>query len=176
MFRVSAFLALGLSLALTGACNRAERADRDDDSPLEPAPTVLGDRNPVRPSPVTVEGCLTASGDRFVLTQLTHDAAAEPGASQPGTEAYRLVGMEDELRPHVGKRVRITGEAEPEQVVDVRQSSPPADANPAGTAGSPRTPQRPEAEVETTETARIEINDLQVRSVSATSEACVATR
>jgi len=84
--------------------------------------------------------------------------------------------MDHELRPHVGKRVRITGEFEPEEVVDVRQSSPPGGANqPAGTAGSPRTPQRPEAEVETTETARIEINDLQVRSVAATSEPCVAT-
>jgi hypothetical protein len=170
MFRVSTFfLALGLSMVLAASCNRADR----DESPVESEPTVLGDRNPVRPTPMTVEGCLTASGDRFVLTRLKAEEAA-PSSAGTGTEAYRLVGREDELRPHVGKRVRIVGEAEPEQVVDVRQSSPAAEPSqpvgrnqPAGTSG-------PEAQVGTTETARIEINDLQVRSVTATTEPCVA--
>ena len=125
-----------------------------------------------------------------MLTQLKAEATTGAEPTQPdrdavpsagsGTEAYRLVGMHDELRPHVGKRVRITGETEPEQVVDVRQSTPPAATSPpAGAAHSGRTDQPagttgPEAQVGTTETARIEINDLQVRSVSARSEPCAA--
>lgn len=158
--------AVALPVALAASCNRADR----DESPVESTPTVYGDRNEVRPSPIAVEGCLTASGDRFVLTQLKPDETSQPGAT--GTESYRLVGMGDELRPHVGKRVRITGESEPEQVVDVRQSTPLVGAPQAGRADHPAGTTGPEAQVGTTATTRIEINDLQVRSITATTEPC----
>ena len=166
MKRSAFWCAVGLCVAVS-ACNRPS----SNESALEAEPTVLGDKDIVPPRPITVEGCLTAAGDRLVLTELKSEDANSDSAA-PTTESYRLVGMEENLRPHVGKRVRITGESEPEQVVDVRESTPPAPAagqQPAGTAGS-------EPQVETTETTRIEVNDLQVRSVSPTSESCTATR
>jgi hypothetical protein len=168
MHRLSALLAVGLSFLLATACNRADR----DESPVESEPQVRGNEGLVRPSPITVEGCLTASGDRLVLTQLKPEQELESA-----TETYRLVGMEEELRPHVGRLVRITGEAQPEQVVDVRQSSPPPARTdqPVGTSGRPD-PSAGDAQVGTTTTARIEISDLQVRSVSAREEPCTATR
>lgn len=163
MKRSAIWCAAGLCVAVT-ACNRPD----SNEPPLEAEPTVLGDRDIAPPRPVIVEGCLTASGDRLVLTELKSDDSAG-GSTAAATESYRLVGMEENLRPHVGKRVRVTGEAEPEQVVDVRQSTPPAPATgqPAGTTGS-------EPQVETTETTRIEISDLQVRSVSPSTESCTA--
>lgn len=144
---------------------------------------MYGDENTlVRPRPISVEGCLTASGDRFVLTQLGSDAQNAPASRQPTeppveppnptTETYRLVGMDNELRPLVGQRVRITGEAEPEQVVDLRSSAPPGPPAPADRQATGTTGRHPQ--VGTIETAHIEINDLQVRSVSATGERCIA--
>lgn len=86
------------------------------------------------PRPVTIieDGCLTASGLQFVLTDLER---AEPHPSlqhqralgtrpRPTTEAYMLVGADEKLTTMVGKRVRVVGEADPAQVAEIHQISP----------------------------------------------------
>jgi hypothetical protein len=151
---------------------------------LEVPPTVYGDENLVPPRLVIVQGCLTASGDRFVLTALEPGVRGPIAArrygkrlwakDKPTTEAYRLVGADDSLRPLVAQRVAIIGESEPEQVVDVRESSPgverqipfdPQTPQPVGTSGL-------EPRVSMIQTTRIEIYDLKVRSVRAIGERC----
>jgi hypothetical protein len=132
-----------------------------DQQVLEEPPTVFGDENVVAPRPIIVEGCLTASGNRFVLTELDRGAPGPKVAEQhgerpwaeavPTTEAYRLVGMEEQLRPLVGQRIEITGAAEPEDA--------------AATSGA-------DPQVSTLQSTRIEISDLQVRSVNANGEKC----
>jgi hypothetical protein len=152
MTRVAIWCVVGLSVASLSACNRTG----SDDSPLE-TNTVVGDE-PGAPRLISADGCLTASGDRFVLTELNDDSAT--------AEAYRLVGRDEDLRAHVGKRISVSGESEPEQVVDVRQSTAaPAGAQPEGTAGST-------AQVETTESTRIAVHDLRVRTISPSNEPC----
>jgi len=117
-------------------------------------------------NPITVTGCLTGSGDRFALTELERADAATTIAA-PSTETYQLVGREEELRPHVGHQVTVTGKADTPEVAIVRESSPAA-AAPTGTAG----PQGAEpsgqgstpkvsAETET----RVEVAKLKVASV-----------
>jgi hypothetical protein len=122
-------LCLGLTVACGGNKDEADIAERDP---------KVGDRGDGRPMAITETGCLTAQGDRFVLTALESAAAAgtakpEPGAAgsqkpgqgaaesrsadaQPTTESYQLIGNEDELRPLVGKQVRVSGEADPPKV------------------------------------------------------------
>ena len=86
------------------------------------------------PRPVTIieDGCLTASGSQFVLTDLER---AEPHPSlnhqrlvgtrpRSTTEAYVLVGADEKLTNMVGKRVRVVGEANPAQVAEFHQVSP----------------------------------------------------
>ena len=107
MKRTGIWCVVGLSAALAASCNRSGL----DESTLE-TNAVVGEEQG-RPQLITADGCLTASGDRFVLTELQ----AEEGSA----EAYRLVGRDEDLRAHVGKRVQISGEAEPEQIVDIRQ-------------------------------------------------------
>ena len=107
-------------------------------------------------------GCLTTSGESFVLTDL------ERGDS-PSTEAFRLEGDENELRPHVGQRVRITGDAEPAKVAVVRESTPPdPNAQPAGTSGG----QTPNVSTETE--TQIEVRKLTVASIAPTGQSCAA--
>jgi hypothetical protein len=107
-------------------------------------------------------GCLTTSGETFVLTDI------ERGES-PSTEAFRLEGHENELRPHIGQRVRITGDAEPAKVAVVRESTPPdPNAQPAGTSGG-ATPN-----VSTATEARVEVRKLTVASVEPTGQTCAA--
>src|SRR5688572_16919089 len=75
---------------------------------------------------LTEIGCLTASGNSYVLTSL------EPG-DRPATELYQLVGDAAELQEHVGREVLVTGEADPARIAQVRETGPAA---PVGTAGS----------------------------------------
>jgi hypothetical protein len=83
------------------------------------------------------------------------------------TELYQLVGNEDELRRHVGREVRVTGDAAPAQVADVRQIAP---GTAVGTSGDTE----PEAEVRTEARARIETRQLRVSAVSPTGDECAA--
>jgi hypothetical protein len=88
---------------------------------------------------------------------------------EPTTESYRLVGAEPHLGPLVGQLVKVTGSAEPERVVDVRESAVGPRPTPAGTAGS-------DARISTQATTRIEISDLQVSSVAPLGEPCAGSR
>ena len=117
----------------------------------------------VRPTSVTEMGCLTARGDRFVLTDL------ERGEGEATTETFQLVGNEDELRKHVGKQVRVTGEAEAPKVAVVQESTPAAPgAKPEGTAGSA------EPKVATQSETRLEARTLTVSTVEPTGASCAA--
>ena len=117
MFRILVVLITVLLLVATGCTGKTL-----------PAVTVIED------------GCLTASGDRFVLTDLE---SGEPHPSlkhnwtatrpRPTTEAYVLEGDDDPLRNLVGRRVRVVGEAVPEQIVEIHQMSPRVRVRPANT-------------------------------------------
>ena len=71
-------------------------------------------------APVEVVGCLSASGDRFVLSHVDKENSK--------TVAYQLVNADDQLRPLVGREVRVTGEAPPTQKAETRAITPPAPA------------------------------------------------
>ena len=170
-------LCLGLTVACGGSKDEAEIAERD--------PSV-GDRGEARPVAITQTGCLTAQGDRFVLTALESAAAGtakpEPGAqsptasAQPTTESYQLIGNDDELRPLVGKQVRVSGEADAPKVAEVRESTPPTAASGAtGTAGQAEPAKPGEPQVATSTETRLEVTQLRVQSITATGEACMAS-
>jgi len=121
-----------------------------------------------RPAPVSETGCLTAKGDQFVLTDL------ERGEGSASTETFQLVGNDDELRKHVGKQVRITGEAEAPKVAVVSESTPPAapqgSAKPEATATTGAAQPKVSTETET----RMEVRKLTVSSVQPTGASCAA--
>ena len=116
----------------------------------------------VRPIAVTEMGCLTARGEQFVLTDL------ERGEGEATTDTFQLVGDNDELRQHIGKQVRVTGEAEAPRVAVIQESTPPADARPQGTAGSS------DPRVSTQSETRVETRKLTVSSVQPTGASCAA--
>ena len=173
-------LCLGLTVACGGNKEEAEIAERE--------PEVSG-RGEDRPVPITETGCLTAAGDRFVLTALERGAAgaqaqqgggaANPTAApgQSTTESYQLIGDEEQLRQHVGKQVRVTGEAEPAKVAEVRESTPPSAASGAtGTAGQAEPAKPGEPSVATATQTRLEVTQLRVQTITATGEACTASQ
>jgi hypothetical protein len=148
MQRSGIWCAVAIAALTAAACNKPGEGRLESNA-------RVGDE-PGAPRVLSAEGCLTESGDRFVLTELkAEDATAE---------AYRLVGMDDELRPHIGKRITVAGESEPEQVVDVRQSTATPGTQAAGTAGT--------AQVTTTEQTRIEVHDLRVRTITPSDAPC----
>jgi len=127
-------------------------ADRSDDKAVE-----------VRPTTVTETGCLTARGDQFVLTDL------ERGEGQATTETFQLIGNAEDLRQHVGKQVRVNGEAEAPNVAVVQESTPPSpQPAPQGTAGGA------DPKVTTQEQTRVEVRKLKVASVQPTGSSCRA--
>jgi hypothetical protein len=170
-------LCLGFTVACGGSKDEAEIAERN--------PSVA-DRGDGRPAAITQTGCLTAQGDRFVLTALESAAPAgtakpEQGAQSPTasaqstTESYQLIGNDDELRPLVGKQVRVSGEADAPKVAEVRESTPPSAATGAtGTAGQVEPAKPGEPKVATSTETRLEVTQLRVQTIAATGEACMA--
>ena len=186
-------LCLGLTAACGGSKDETEIAERDP---------AIADRGDGRPVAITQTGCLTAEGDRFVLTALESAApggAAKPDAggaapsqpqsgttpsaqtgttasAQPTTESYQLIGNEEEFRQHVGKQVRVTGEADPPKVAEVREATPPTAAAPGatGTAGQAEPAKPGEPQVATTTQTRLEVTQLRVQTIAPTGEACTA--
>lgn len=144
-------LILGASLAIGCSGSPRIEEDRADADP--------GDINRSGATVVTETGCLTSSGDQFVLSSLDT-------GEQPTTELYQLLGSEDELRPHVGREVRVTGEAEPARIAEMRDTSV---APPVGTSGSSAEGQ---AQVQTESQVRFETRQLQVRGVTVTGDDC----
>lgn len=189
MKRVSMFTALALCAGMTLACGGDDRAEIAEQEPE----VIADDDGPTRV--VNVTGCLTASGDRFVLTELEQGTAdpnasggseasrgqspsqAQPSQAQAGaqstTESYQLIGQDEQLRGLVGQRVRVTGEADAPRVAEIRESSPPTAAS--GTSGQQETrPAKPgEPQVSTLQQTRLEVTQLAVTSVTGTGEACV---
>jgi hypothetical protein len=151
MKRASMAALCALGLFLSAACGGERREARD----------ARESEEDVR---VTETGCLTAKGDQFVLT----DLEGSEGAS--ATETFQLIGNETELRKHVGKQVRVNGQAEPAQVAVVRESTPPPSdkQQPTGTAGST------EPSVSTETQTRVEVRKLTVASLEPTGAACDA--
>ena len=113
---------------------------------------------------------MTGSGNEFILTDL-EDRADAPGP-RTVTDAYLLVGAEGALRSQVGRRVTVTGEEDPKQVVDIRVERPmvrvgsDAVVRARGTAGS-RDPR-----IETGHQLRLEVSRLNVMSVEPRGEWC----
>jgi hypothetical protein len=120
---------------------------------------------------IEVTGCLTSSGDRFVLTTLER---AETGttAAAPATESYLLKGNADEFRANVNKEVRVSGMADVPAVAIARQSSPPAPAGPPEAAGTGGQQGAANPQVKTEEQTRIEVAELNVREMSVTADRC----
>lgn len=173
--------ALVLCLGLAAGCGRG-----NDEAPIaEQDPQVEG-RGADAPALVTARGCLTASGDRFVLTELERgaagEAAREPGdagttaSAQPTTESYQLIGDADELRKLVGRQVEVSGAANPPRVAEVREMTPPTEPGSAtGTTGAPTPPESGEPRVATTTETRLEVTQLRVEALSDTGQPCVTT-
>jgi hypothetical protein len=143
-------------------------------------------RSQVPPTLIAETGCVTASGDRLVLTDLQPAGTTdvEPGrgpalARRPITEAYLLQGADEELRQHVGQQVRVTGEAHPGRVVDIQGLLPMVKATPAGSAsGAEETAPSsgtaaPDPGVDVRYQVRLEVSEMDVQSVAPTGERCV---
>lgn len=110
---------------------------------------------------VTEVGCVTATGDRFVLTSL------ESG-EKPATELYQLVGTSAELREHVGREVLVTGEAQPAGIAEVRETTP---STPVATSGAN---EGASPQVRTESQVRLETRQLRVLTVTPTGDDCPA--
>jgi hypothetical protein len=165
------FLLVGLTAVaiVAGAgCNREKTQ-----TPADSSKTAKS--NLVNPKITIARGCLTGDAGQFVLTNL--DQAAPSAATDKGlsagepvaaTESYRLVGMDDRLRSFVGQRVEVTGDSQPEGVVDLVSATPAAAPTnqPAATSGS-------DAKVSTATRARVEIHELRVNSVSPLGDKCL---
>jgi hypothetical protein len=131
-----------------------------------------------RPRPVTIltSGCVTASGDQFVLTDLER-VEAEPSlqharvGSRPysTTEAYLLTGADAQLDKLVGRRARVAGEADPAQIAEIRTISPIIRVGTARDAGGSRV----SPAVADQEVLRMEIHRLRVISAAPTGDPCV---
>ena len=108
-------------------------------------------------TPERVQGCLRAgeAGGTFVLTASaadTHMAAA----------TYQLMGDAEALRPHVGKRVEVTGTIVMEQTAQSRGATMPAEDRAKGTSGTPTVQS----------TTEVELKRLQVSGVTPVSGDC----
>ena len=157
-----------------------------------------------RTVPINEEGCVTASGNEFILTdlhpgepnkELKHLLPEAPRA-RPTTEAYLLTGDEERLRSLAGRQVRVAGVVDPLQVAELRSLSPlvaaapPPDSsgNDSAAAGEPAAGStKPDAtatsgtgqegvtpKVATQHQLRMEIHRLRVRSIEPTGDACGA--
>ena len=135
------------------------------------------ERRQVSPGAVAEEGCITASGSQFVLTDLESGSPLRrfddrtDASAGPKTEAYLLVGAEDKLRGLVGQHVRITGEIEPTQSAELREVTPMMRVDsdhPAATTGD----EEPEPEVSSEERLSLDVHQMRVRSVESTGDTC----
>ncbi len=169
MSRINVLGALVLGASLGIGCGAGDRADAE----REDARSAEVDINIADTSPLAETGCLTAAGDRFVLTALESGGATT-------TELYQLVGQEEELRKHVGQSVRVTGDAEPAQVAELRENSTAA---PVATSGDPNQGQgqarnqnqgQGQPQVQTQSQTRLETRQMRVASVTPTGDDCSA--
>jgi hypothetical protein len=131
-----------LALALTaGACAR------QDDTAAPPEPATASAPQPSN-RPMTVAGCLRPgdAANTFVLT------ATGAVGTEPAT--YELVSTSADLRPHIGRRVEVSGTLASEQ--DVRTPTTAAEQDKAkGTTGTPVVETRNKIEIRRMEVASV---------------------
>lgn len=142
------------ALALSAGCSRHDtgpQADKKNIVDLATHPAPLGSV-----APVTVDGCLSASGDKFMLASLDKDSSK--------TMVYQLMNADDQLRNLVGKQVRISGEAQPTQAAETREVTPPAPAATTGKSSEPK--------VSTVEDTKLDVHKMTVASVTPTGGSC----
>jgi hypothetical protein len=178
MRRASSIAIWALCAGLAASCgsNRAAQANNDTGAHA-PAAKAFRGQAPDRRQPVDVRGCLTASGDQFVLTEL-QDASA---ASKPTTDTFLLTNaavQKVDLRQYVGREIEVAGEADPPRIADVREgeATTPAATTGQRDQGAVREEGRdhPVAKVGTEEEARFDYRKLAVSSVTPTGNACPA--
>ena len=143
------------AVALAGACSRHDNAQSDNKKNIIDLATHPAPAGSI--APVTVDGCLSASGDRFML------ASFDKGSSK--TMVYQLVNADDQLRNLVGKEVRVSGEAQATQSAESREVTPPA---PTATSGKSTASPK----VSTVEDTKLDVHKMTVASVTPTGDAC----
>ena len=175
-FTTCAVLAIGCGNGRTAKSNENTGANA-------PAADQFRGKASDRPAPVDVSGCLTAAGDRYVLTSLEpvaprgasadRNTASAPGApAVPTTDTYQLIGGSPaDLHQYVGQQVRVTGEADPAGIAELRESTPPV-----GTSGAQQPPAAGQPKVSTEETTRLELRKLRVSSITGAGGPCAETR
>jgi hypothetical protein len=163
----AAVVCVGLAAACGG--NKRDTTAEHENTTATTDARAESDEPTGRSAALSVTGCLTSASGRYVLTDLSDDAQAPGG---PATESYQLTNADEKLRPHVGKQVRVTGEAEPARVAEVRETTPSVPAAPAGTAGQQGTTNQPAVSTETR--TRLETRQMSVTSVTATGQDCPA--
>jgi hypothetical protein len=141
------------ALLLSSACGRRDNAQSDNKSILDLA-TQKAPAGSV--APVSVDGCLSASGDKFML------ASFDTNSSK--TTVYELMNADDQLRNLVGKEVRVTGEAQATQSAETREVTPPAPTSTTGETAEPK--------VSTVEDTKLDVHKMTVASVTPTGDAC----
>jgi len=140
------------AVLLSSACGRRDNA-QDNKSILDLA-TQKAPAGSV--APVSVEGCLSASGDKFMLASFDKDSSK--------TIVYQLTNADDQLRNLVGKEVRVTGEAQQTQSAETREVTPPAPTATTGQAAEPK--------VSTVEDTKLDVHKMTVASVAPTGDMC----
>ena len=190
MLRSGLTFTCAAAAVLSMACGSNQSNAERNGSPAIP-PSGAAARGDV-PVAVEVRGCLTAAGDRFVLTALKTASGSTTGTDSssagsvrdsasadavPTTETYQLTsGNESELRQYVGREVRVFGDAEPPRLAEVRETTPSAPA--VGTSGQQKDPaaaDRPQAQVKSLSETRLQVRKLAVSTVTPTGSECSAT-
>lgn len=170
MRRATTFGVTALCAALTVACGSNRTAENNNNTGANaPAASVLKDNAKNRPAPVDVQGCLTGANDRYVLTTLQSETS-------PTTESYQLIATAtNDLQKYVGQQVRVTGEADPARVADVRELTPAVPAGQGvGTSGNTPAADANGPKVRTEENTHFEVHKLRVSSVTAAGGNCPA--
>lgn len=147
-----------------------------------PEGNASGGGNTLRalPVPVSVTGCLTAAGDRALLTALAPGQASEQLGRRNGarpypiTEVYELTGANEKWRKYIGWQVQVYGEAPPPAVAIVQERSPAVPASPVavGTAGESPSQGEGSVQVRTQQQIRFEVTQLRVMSVTPIRDVC----
>lgn len=142
------------AVALTGACGRRDNAEPEKRNIVDLAthPVPRGAAGAVQ-----VDGCLSASGDKFMLASLDKDSSK--------TTVYQLMNADDQLRNLVGRQVRVTGEAQQTQSAEVREVTPPA---PTATTGQSNAAPK----VSTVEDTKLDVHKMTVASITPTGDSC----
>jgi hypothetical protein len=165
----AAVACLAFAVACGGA-NREENAATEREGTAAENQAITDERTGGTPEAMTVTGCLSSAGGRYVLTEL-EGTGTSAGSGQATTETYQLTDADEKLRDHVGKQVRVNGHAEPARIAEVRESTPPAPATATGTAGA-QSGNQPTVSSETQ--TRLELRRMEVLSVQPTGEDCPA--